>query len=154
MRSYLTLTLSVLLLLLGKQAHAADSLMVHDAWIPEMPPVSRVHAGFASFHNASDKVIEITSISSPDYARIEMHLSKHVDGMSLMIPQKSLFVQSKKMLILENGSYHLMMFKPARKLKSGDTVQLTMQLSNGSKQTFTATVKKSMQANEHQHHHH
>lgn len=128
--------------------------MVHNAWIPEMPPVSRVHAGFASFHNASDKAIEITSISSPSYERIEMHLSKEVDGMARMIPQKSLIVQANEMLTLKHGSYHLMMFKPKKKLKNGDSVQLTLTLSNGTKLTTTATVKKSAQANEHQHHHH
>ena len=154
MRSILALTFNALLFMLSQQAHAESSLMIHDAWIPEMPPVSRVHAGFASFHNASDKTIEIVSISSPDYGRIEMHLSKQVDGLARMIHQKSLLVQANQMLTLKHGSYHLMMFKPARKLKSGDTVELTIQLSNGTKQTATATVKKSMQANDHQHHNH
>lgn len=153
MRSYLIWAFTALLYTLSTQSYAAGSLMIHDAWVPEMPPVSRVHAGFASFHNASDKTIEITAISSPDYARIEMHLSKQVDGMARMIPQKSLIVQANKMLTLKHGSYHLMMFKPKRKLKSGDTVQLNVQLSNGTQQSFKATVKKSMQANEHQHHH-
>lgn len=154
MRSYWNLTFTVLLLAFSTLSHAANSLMIHNAWIPEMPPVSRVHAGFLSFHNAGDQAVEITTISSPDYARIEMHLSKHVDGIARMIPQKSLIVQANQMLTLKHGSYHLMMFKPARKLKSGDTVQLTIQLANGTTQTTTATVKKSSQANEHQHHHH
>ncbi|MCK4707305.1 MAG: copper chaperone PCu(A)C [Gammaproteobacteria bacterium] len=153
MRPAITGLLISLVFTISTRLNAAD-LMVHDAWIPEMPPVSRVHAGFASFHNASNKDIEIISISSPVYSSIEMHLSKEVNGMARMIPQKSLIVQANKMLTLKHGSYHLMMFKPAKKLKSGDTVELTMQLSNGAKQTFTATVKKSMQANEHQHHQH
>lgn len=154
MRIYLTWMFTALLITISNVSLAAESLMIHNAWIPEMPPVSRVHAGFASFHNAGDKAIEITAISSPDYARIEMHLSKEVGGMARMIPQKSLIVQANKMLTLKNGSYHLMMFKPKRKLKSGDTVQLTLQLSNGTKQIMTATVQKSSQANTHQHHNH
>lgn len=154
MRSYLIWMFTVLLTMFSTLSQASESLMIHNAWIPEMPPVSRVHAGFASFHNASDKTVEIVSISSPDYARIEMHLSKEVSGMARMIPQKSLIVQANQMLTLKHGSYHLMMFKPKRKLKSGDTVQLTIQLSNGTEQTMTATVKKSSQANTHQHQHH
>lgn len=136
------------------QALAADALMVHNAWIPEMPPVSRVHAGFASFHNMSDHDIEITSFSSPDYASIEMHLSKEVNGIARMIPQKSLIVHANKMLTLENGSYHLMMFKPAKALKNGDTVKLSMKFSDGTEQSYTASVKTSMQKDVHEHHHH
>jgi len=154
MRLHITLILSTVLLLLSKMTFAADTLMIHNAWIPEMPPVSRVHAGFASFHNSSDKTIEITAISSPDYQRIEMHLSKQVDGIARMIPQKSLIVQANQMLTLKHGSYHLMMFKPVRKLKTGDTVELTLHLSDGTKQTTTAAVKKPSQAGAHQHHHH
>ncbi|MDH5425200.1 MAG: copper chaperone PCu(A)C [Gammaproteobacteria bacterium] len=154
MRPYITLTLSILFLILAKQAHAADSLMIHSAWIPEMPPVSRVHAGFASFHNASDEDIEITAVSSADYASIEMHLSKQVDDMARMIPQKSLIVQANQMMTLKNGGYHLMLFKPQRKLIAGDSVRLTLELSDGKKQSFNATVKKSSEENNHQHHHH
>jgi len=154
MRLYIPLIFTTVLVLFSKTTFAADTLMIHNAWIPEMPPVSRVHAGFASFHNSTDKTIEITAISSPDYQRIEMHLSKQVDGMARMIPQKSLIVQANQMLTLKHGSYHLMMFKPSRKLKTGDTVEFTLHFSDGRQQTATAGVKKSSEAGAHQHHHH
>ena len=154
MRLYIPLIFTTVLVLFSKTTFAADTLMIHNAWIPEMPPVSRVHAGFASFHNSTDKAIEITAISSPDYQRIEMHLSKHVDGMARMIPQKSLLVQANQMLTLKHGSYHLMMFKPSRKLKTGDTVKLTLHFSDGTQQNTSATVKKPSQAGAHQHQHH
>ncbi|MDH5516799.1 MAG: copper chaperone PCu(A)C [Gammaproteobacteria bacterium] len=153
MRLSIICLLMVFINLVSSNSYAAGSLMIHDAWVPEMPPVSRVHAGFASFHNSSDKAIEISSFSSPDYARIEIHLSKEVDGVARMIPQKSLIVQANQMLTLKHGSYHLMMFKPGRKLKSGDNVTLSLHLSDGSQQTFSAAVKNSAQNHEHHHHH-
>lgn len=153
MRLSITWLLLALINLSSINSHAADSLMIHDAWIPEMPPVSRVHAGFASFHNSTDKDIEINAFSSPDYARIEMHLSKDVNGMARMIPQKSLIVQANQMLTLKHGSYHLMMFQPVRKLKNGDSVKLSLHLSNGSQQDFSAVVKNTLQKHEHHHHH-
>ncbi|MDH5392027.1 MAG: copper chaperone PCu(A)C [Gammaproteobacteria bacterium] len=153
MRLSITWLLIVLANVSSINTYAADSLMIHNAWVPEMPPVSRVHAGFASFHNASNEDLEIIAFSSPDYARIEMHLSKEVDGMARMIPQKSLIVQANKMLTLQHGSYHLMMFKPVRKLKSGDNISLSVQLSNGKQQSFSATVKSTMQNESHHHHH-
>lgn len=154
MRSLLTLVFTAQVLLAGFAVQAASSLMIHQAWIPEMPPVSKVHAGFASFHNMTDKAITITAVSSPDYDRIEMHLSKEADGMARMIPQKTLVVQANEMLVLQHGSYHLMMFKPKRALKSGDTVELTITLADGSQQTFSANVRKSDNSMQHDHEHH
>jgi len=155
MRFLLNLSLSTLLLSISLTASAADKLQIKNAWIPEAPPVSRVLAGFATFNNPTDKDIEIVSISSTGFGRIEMHLSKEVDGMARMIPQKSLVVQAKKQLTLKHGSYHLMLFKPAKRYLAGTTLNFTMTLSNGQTQNFTAEVRSSMgQSNNHEHHHH
>lgn len=149
-----TALLSSLLLATSFQAYAAEKLMVMDAWIPEMPPVSRVMAGFGRLINTSDKSIEVVSMSSPDFGRIEMHLSKEVDGMARMIPQKSIIVQAKNELELKHGSYHLMLFKPAKRLLAGDSVTINMTLANGQIQTFKAAVRKSSDQTQHDHSHH
>jgi len=148
--------LSTFLLCLSVTAHAADQLMVMNAWIPEMPPVSRVMAGFGRFINQTNKDIEITGLSSPDFGRIEMHLSKEVDGMARMIPQKSLVVQPKASLELKHGSYHLMLFNPVKRLKAGDSAIINMTLANGQTQSFKAEVRSTMDdmKHDHSHHHH
>jgi len=155
MRFLINLSFSTFLLGFSLTALAADKLLVEDAWIPEAPPVSRVLAGFATFKNPSDKDIEIVSIASSGFGRIEMHLSKEVDGMARMIPQKSLIVQANKELTLKHGSYHLMLFKPAKRYLAGTTLNFTMTLSNGQTQDFSAEVRSSMgQSDNHEHHHH
>lgn len=148
------LALSSLLLMLSFSSTAAEPLVIKQAWIPEMPPMSRVMAGFASFSNPSAKAIEITAVSSEQFSRIEMHLSQEVDGMARMIPQKSLVVQANSQLVLKHGSYHLMMFGPKKRFLAGDKVQLTLTLNNNQKQVFEALVKSSMGNDDHQHHHH
>jgi len=148
--------LSTLLIGVSLTTHAAEQLLVMNAWIPEMPPVSRVMAGFGRFINQSDKAIEIVSMTSPNFARIEMHLSKEVDGMARMIPQKSLVVQANASIELKHGSYHLMLFNPVKRLLTGDSATINMKLSNGRTQTFKAEVRSSMgnMQHDHSHHHH
>jgi len=148
--------LSTVLICSSISANAADQLMVMDAWIPEMPPVSRVMAGFGRFINQTNKDIEIVSLSSPDFGRIEMHLSKEVDGMARMIPQKSIIVQAKASVELKHGSYHLMLFNPAKRLKTGDSAIINMTLANGQIQSFKAEVRSTIDdmKHDHSHHHH
>jgi periplasmic copper chaperone A len=44
--------------------------------------------------------------------------------------------------MLEPGGWHLMLFDPARPLKAGDTVALTLTCGSGGRE-FTFTVKAS-----------
>lgn len=149
MRLHSRLCLLVLAFVTSFSAQAADKLQVKDAWIPEMPPVSRVLAGFAQFVNPTSKPIEIVSLSSPDFNSIEMHLSKEVKGMARMIPQKSLTVQANDKLTLKHGSYHLMMFNPVKRFKAGDVVTINAELANGEKLSFNAVVRNTMGGQEH-----
>lgn len=144
MRLLTRLSLSGLLFLASLSAQAGEKLLVKDAWVPEMPPVSRVLAGFAQFVNQTSKPIEIIALSSPDFSRIEMHLSKEVNGMARMIPQKSLTVQANSELTLKHGSYHLMMFNPVKRLKAGDVITLNAILANGENISFLAVVRNSL----------
>lgn len=154
MRFFMKFTLLNLLLAICFSANAADKLQIKDAWIPEMPPVSRVMAGFASFVNPTAQNLEIVSITSPDFERVEMHLSEEVGGMARMIPQKSLIVQANKHLDLKHGSYHLMLFNPAKRFLAGDKINMQLTLSNGQTQSWQAEVRSSMGHGEHEHHHH
>lgn len=125
-------------------SQAAEELQVKNAWIPEMPPVSRVLAGFAKFENPTSKPIEIVAFSSPSFSRIEMHQSMESNGMASMIPQKSLTVQANSELTLKHGSYHLMLFNPVKRLKAGDTITINAKLADGNTISFQAEVKNAL----------
>ena len=137
-----TWLLTCSLLITSLPALAAE-LVKHDAWVPEMPPVSRVHAGFGLFHNMTNQAVVITAISSPDYDHVEMHLSKEVNGMARMIPQKSLKVEAMGDLVLQHGGYHLMLFKPKHRLKQGDVISLQFSYDDGSHQVVKLPVRKT-----------
>lgn len=120
----------------------ADHLQVNSPWIPEAPPVSQVLAAYMVIENNADTDAEIIAIESPDFGSVEMHLSKEVDGIAKMLPQKSLIVPAHGQLELKSGGYHLMLFNPKRKLRDGDQVELKLTLSKGSF-SIIARVKKA-----------
>jgi len=120
----------------------AAPLSISDAYIPEGPPVSRVLAGFMKIHNNTNDTYYITGISSKDFGAVEMHLSQEEDGVARMSPQSQLVVKPNSTLILQPGSYHLMLFRPQRTLKEGDQCVLTFTLGNGHSFSHTFTVHK------------
>ncbi len=137
------LTLSALLLLICFNANAANSLNVTDAWIAEAPPGASVMAGYMKIENPSSTDIDIVSVSSPSFKQIEMHQSKESDGFAKMLPQKKLTIPAHGNLILTSGSYHLMLIKPEKWFKQGDSINVSFNLSNHQTITLDLNVKKA-----------
>ena len=120
----------------------AGPISIENAYIPEGPPVSRVLAGYMEIHNTGKDTYYVDSISSKDFGAIEMHLSKEVDGVARMFPQSQLVIPPQSILVLQPGSYHLMLFRPQRILRDGDKVVLRFTLGNGHSFDHTVTVRK------------
>jgi periplasmic copper chaperone A len=138
-----SLLLSTLLFFLSVTAsHAVDSLNITDAHIPEAPPGAQVLAGFMNIHNPTKQAIEITTVSSPSFDTVEMHLSREVNGIAKMLPQKSLVIAPNSTLALRSGSYHLMLIKPRQTMRNGDVALIKFSLSNNTSQELQVAVKK------------
>jgi len=143
MKSQLLNLWLLILLLSSTNASAADTLKIIKAWIPEAPPAASVMAGYMEIQNNGHKNIDIISISSDAFASIEMHRSVESDGFAKMQPQKKLSIPANENLILQSGSYHLMLIKPVKWLKHGDKVTLNFKLSNNTTQSLEIFVKKN-----------
>ena len=138
------LAYSLLIALLGSlNANAAATLKIVNAWIPEAPPGANVMAGYMEIQNNSNKAIDIVSINSDAFASIEMHRSMESDGFAKMLPQKTLRIRANDKLVLKSGSYHLMLIKPIKWFRHGNTVELTFTLSNNESQTISISIKKN-----------
>ena len=131
--------LSLFLLFLSSVA-IADHLKISNAWIREAPPVSQVLAAFMDIENHSSETAYIVAVEGKDFGAIEMHQSIEVDGMARMLPQVQLVIPANSKLVLEPGSYHLMLFRPQKRLRKGDTTEFTFTLGNGEKFTKTINV--------------
>ncbi len=120
----------------------AGEITVNNAWIAEAPPVSRVHAGYFTLHNGGSKPVTLKTVSSEMYGNIEMHLSIEKDGVSSMQWLQQIEIPAGEDFAFAPGGYHLMLFRPVKRLKQGDEVKLHFGFADGSRITTTATVKK------------
>ena len=128
-------------------------ISITDAWISEPPPMLSVLAGYATIHNESSETKMLTAVSSPVFSRIEIHLSKVINGLATMQKQASLAIPAGNTVEFSPGNYHLMLFDPEITLKAGDKATIIFTFSDGYSIPVHASVKKRT-INQQNHHHH
>ena len=131
------------LLLSACQQQAEDAFQIENAWIREAPPGATAMAGYMRITNHSNKEVILQSANSPEFKAIEFHRSVDEDGVYKMIPQLHLHMAAQSSIELKPGDYHLMMFKPNRALKEGDTASINLVFSNNQIINTTVPVKKA-----------
>ena len=143
-------TASIFLLLFSSWTRA--EIQFSQGYVPEAPPTTRVMTAYVDMTNTAQRNVVITSVSSPQFKRIEMHTMNMTDGVASMERLPSIKIQQQQTVSLQSGGMHLMMFSPIKRLKTGDIVQLTFNLSNGSHEHIDLPVQKRKIAQHHHHH--
>lgn len=141
--------LSVALVCQSSLSFAAAKVQVHDAWIPEAPPVAKVMAAYLVIENTGTKPVKIIGVTSSAFGMVMMHKTITENGMSRMVHQPSLTVAPKSKLKFERGGLHLMLMDPVHGLKVGDKVKLTLETADKHKIQFTAIVKPATLDDDH-----
>ncbi len=134
---------------------AADEnkkINILDIWISEAPPTVSILAAYAKIQNISAEKQILIALSSPTFSKVELHLSKVIDGMATMKKQSSLAIPAKSFIELSPRNYHLMLFNPDTLLKAGDSVTITFTFASGMSTSVEAKVKKRSNDG-HKHHH-
>ena len=65
-------------------AHSSGGIVVKDAWVREGPPNVKVLAAYMTIENHTDKEKALSSITSPDFKKIEIHHTIYKEGMASM----------------------------------------------------------------------
>jgi len=154
-----SIALGTLLALLYSLITVADSsLGVTEAWIREAPPGADVLAAYMVIANRDVDTATITTISSPDFERVEVHRTLVEDGVARMVPVESLQITAAGRVVLEPGGMHLMLFSPRRQLRAGNSVALDLQQSDSASIRVNVPVVKINAADgdddSHHHQHH
>jgi len=120
----------------------ADSIVVTEAWIKNLPPSVPMRAGYMKLENTSAKSLSIVGVESELFMQVDIHETVKKNGMMSMQPVPVLSIPAGTAVELAPGGMHLMMMKPKETLKPGDQVSITLQFDDDSTQTLQMTVKK------------
>lgn len=114
-------------LLLGAGGAQAAGARIENAWIPEAPPGAGAMAGYFVLHNDSEQPLRCDGAAGADFGAIELHRSIVQDGQSRMLRNQVVEVPPGGQVALERGGLHLMLFRPQRVLRGGDSTELQLQ---------------------------
>ena len=156
-----SLVAAVVLALSALSAAAqSPTVSAKSAWVRHAPPGMTVHAGYLELANGGATDVDLVGASSPAYERVELHLSKVVDGVATMEKLAQVSVAKGKTVSFKPGGLHLMLIKPKGKTALGDTIPIELSFSDGSIVKLSAAVKegtgmkKKHQGGHHHHMHH
>ena len=101
------------------------------AWVREPPPNAGALAGYVTIINNTEQDRVLTSAKSEQFNVVEIHRTIVENGVAKMRRQKDLPIPAGGSLVLEPGSYHLMLMTPKSKFKANDQVTVTLDLQAG-----------------------
>lgn len=119
-------------------ASACPGLAVESAWIREAPP-GAMSAAYAKLTNRGKRPLVLDGARSEAFGGAGLHHTTVVNGMARM-REGTLPIAPGATATLEPGGWHLMLFDPARILKAGDVVTLTLTCGQDAA-AFPFTVK-------------
>ena len=99
---------------------------IEKPWVRATTPGARVAGGYMVIRNAGAAVDKLVSASSPDAARVEMHVHINDNGVMKMREVPGYDVPAKGAFELKPGGAHLMFMEPKRPFREGDKLPVTL----------------------------
>ncbi len=94
-------------------------------------PGSEVSAAYLTLHNHSQEALTIQQVSSPEFAKVEIHESMTVDDVIRMRRLDSLTLDAGTRTQFVSGGKHLMLIEPVSELAPGQSVTLQFEYNAG-----------------------
>lgn len=131
----------------GAAADGEAELVIADAWVKAAE--EGMTAAFGTLENPTDADIEVVSVTSPAATAMELHETvMDDDGQMVMREVNSLVVPAGGSVELSPGGDHLMFMGLPEPITSGDDVEITLTLADGTEVEFVAVAKDYEGANE------
>jgi copper(I)-binding protein len=123
-----------------KSSIKADELLIHNAWIQEMPPTSKHTAAYMVIENKSAKETALVAAKAEIAEAVELHRMVTEGNMMRMRRVDRIPLPVGKTEI--TGDFHIMLINLKSPLKEGDHVALTLEFEGGGSKTLQVPVKK------------
>ncbi len=96
-------------------------------WLPNALPA----AGYITLQNSSNQSLDVTKITSPDYARVTVYQTIVDSESSKMVKVDKFTIPANGQFSMVPGNFHLMFEKPTHVITPGDNARVTFFLSDG-----------------------
>lgn len=132
------------LILLANVLAVADGIIVADAWVREAPPGAHALAGYVKISNVGKEAVYLEGASSESFGMSMLHMSKMDKKKSItMHHMDKIHIPAGESVQLKPDGIHIMLMRPQREYKAGDTVIITLKFNGGlSKKTKFSVVRK------------
>jgi len=134
----LTLALSSLLNLAGCSA-ADTSVKISDAWVRASAPGQEVGAAYLNLQSGIDTVL--TKVESPVAGSVEIHSMTMDNGVMKMRMLENLPLTAGKLIKLEPGGFHLMLFDLKKPLKAEEKISFVLYFKDSSGKTNNIKIE-------------
>jgi len=105
--------------------------VIEQAWVRAAPPGAGTLAGYLVLRNPCAGTLVVTDVESLDFGMPMIHRTEEVDGVSRMREAGKLSLAPGESLRFEPGGLHLMLMRPLRPFKEGDTARIRLVLEDG-----------------------
>ena len=127
--------------------HRVGDLVVSVPWSRETPPTASVAAGFVTIQNKGGRDDQLLRVESATAKRVEIHEMRHDNGvMRMREVAGGLPLPKNQEIVLQPGSYHIMLMGLKAPLKEGDKFPLTLRFKNAKSKTITVETKTPAQS--------
>lgn len=120
-------------------ASAAAQVSVTAPWVRATVPAQTATGAY--MHLLSVKGARLVGVRTPAAARAELHKMDMQDDMMKMRQVDGIDLPAGKAVNLASGTYHIMLVGLKRRLKEGETLELTLDVLHANKQRETMTLK-------------
>jgi hypothetical protein len=141
MKKIINCIFALIIIFMVSSAFAADSIVIHNAWVRAAPPNAKALAAYMNIMNSSDKPVALTAAASSRFGEVQLHKTEIRDGMMRMIRQRQMDIPASGSLTLEPGGYHLMLMHPKSVLQVGGQVDFELKFDNGKTLKINAPVR-------------
>lgn len=135
------LVLACLFLFAMSSLADGPSVSVDHVWIRHAPVGVMVLSGYMTLENHTDKPLQISSMSSPDFESVTISQVAPAGKPHSTVTTTTFTLPPQKQVRLSQDSFHLHLSQPHKKLYVGDMVTLYFKFSDGSTLSLLAPVR-------------
>lgn len=131
----------------------AGDLEITGAWARAMLPGQPTGGAYLTIANMGSAADKLTGVSSPNAAKVEVHMMSMKDNVMVMRPvEGGLEIPAGQTVELKPGGYHIMFMGVKEAFKEGAFVPVTLQFEKAGKVELKLPVKSAAGGEDHSAH--